>query len=242
MNSEPKLSSLASAYRVLEAHGHADGMLGHVSLRDPSGRGFWLKQASVGLDEVSGREQLLLTSFDGKLLEGSGPMHTEWPIHAAVLMNRPDIESVVHTHAPFASLLSAQGTAITPLTTEGGYFSNVTIPIFEASSAHIIELGDAMVMEKSMAGGLALLLSNHGLVTCGQSLAQAVLVALFLERAARQQIQAASTGLVFRPASKSAMDGRAAMLHSPTFVEQTFAYYARRTKIAPATGDRYREA
>jgi ribulose-5-phosphate 4-epimerase/fuculose-1-phosphate aldolase len=228
MSSDEQLRLLASAYRVLEAHGHADGMLGHVSLRDSSGRGFWMKRASVGLDEVNGRDELLLVGFDGQLLEGSGPIHTEWPIHAAVLMKRRDIESVVHTHAPFASLLSAQDAAIAPLTTEGGYFSDVTIPTFEAPAAHITRLDDAEDMEKCMGAGLALLLRNHGLVTCGNTLAQAVLVALFLERAARQQIRAAGSGLTFRPAAVAAMAGRAAMLHSPSFVEQTFAYYARR--------------
>ena len=229
MELKPDLAGLASAYRVLEAHGHADGMLGHVSLRDPLGRGFWIKRASVGLDEVVGRDQLLLVDFTGVLLEGAGPMHSEWPIHAAVLVARPEISSVVHTHAPYAALLSAQDDTITPLTTEGGYFSDASVPVFEADSAHISDLGQATAMATSMMSGLALLLRNHGLVSCGTTLAQAVVVALFLERAARQQIHAASSGLNFRPAAGSAMKGRAAMLQSSSFVGQTFDYYVRRT-------------
>ena len=46
------LERLAKACRILEKEGHGDMSLGHVSLRDPDGRGFWLKRNRAGLGEI----------------------------------------------------------------------------------------------------------------------------------------------------------------------------------------------
>ena len=51
---EEGLAKLARASRILELEGHGDLSLGHLSLRDPEGRGFWLKRNRIGLGEVLG--------------------------------------------------------------------------------------------------------------------------------------------------------------------------------------------
>ena len=49
------LTKLARAQRVLARHGHAHLSLGHMSLRDPEGRGFWLYKVAP----ISARKLLL---------------------------------------------------------------------------------------------------------------------------------------------------------------------------------------
>ena len=51
---EKLLLQLSQACRILEMEGHGDMTLGHVSLRDPDGRCFWLKRNRIGLGEVLG--------------------------------------------------------------------------------------------------------------------------------------------------------------------------------------------
>ena len=46
------LTELAYGCRILHMEGHADMTLGHLSLRDPDGRGVWLKRSGIGLGEV----------------------------------------------------------------------------------------------------------------------------------------------------------------------------------------------
>jgi hypothetical protein len=46
------LEQLARACRIMEMENHGDMSLGHVSPRDPNGRGFWLKRNRIGLGEV----------------------------------------------------------------------------------------------------------------------------------------------------------------------------------------------
>jgi len=100
------LHTLARACRILNMEGHADMTLGHLSLRDPEGRGLWLKRSGIGLGEVQGVGDFTLIDFTGRKLAGSGRLHIEWPIHAAVLRRRKDLNVVAHTHPFHACLFS----------------------------------------------------------------------------------------------------------------------------------------
>ena len=100
------LDELARACRILEMEGHGDMTLGHLSLRDPEGRGFWLKRNRIGLGEVMGAGDFVLVDWDGQQLAGSGGRHSEWPIHSEILRMRPDVHVVAHTHTPFMPVCS----------------------------------------------------------------------------------------------------------------------------------------
>ena len=60
---EKLLLQLSQACRILEMEGHGDMTLGHVSVRDQDGRGFWLKRNRIGLGEVLGPKDFILVSF-----------------------------------------------------------------------------------------------------------------------------------------------------------------------------------
>ncbi len=59
------LEKAAMACRILEIEGHADMSLGHLTLRDPEGRGFWMKRNRAGLGEIKGPEDFVLVNFEG---------------------------------------------------------------------------------------------------------------------------------------------------------------------------------
>ena len=99
---------VALAGRILATNGHSDYIWGHVAIRDPQGRGLWMKPSGLGFEEVTA-DDVLLVSFDGAVLEGSGPCHVEWPIHASVMIARPDVGATVHSHPPYSIALGAAG-------------------------------------------------------------------------------------------------------------------------------------
>ena len=74
------LHRLAAGCRILAMEGHNDMSLGHMSLRDPQGRGLWLKKAQRGLDEIFDPSHFVLIDFAGRQLENEGFCHSEWPI------------------------------------------------------------------------------------------------------------------------------------------------------------------
>src|ERR1700694_5553693 len=92
------LDQLARACRILEMEGHGDMTLGHLSLRDPQGRGFWLKRNRIGLGEVLSAGDFVLVDWSGQQLAGSGGRHSEWPIHSEILRLRADVRVVAHSH------------------------------------------------------------------------------------------------------------------------------------------------
>lgn len=55
-----QLDKLAKACRILEMEGHGDMTLGHLSMRDPLGRGFWLKRNAFGLGEIESYRDFVL--------------------------------------------------------------------------------------------------------------------------------------------------------------------------------------
>src|SRR5688500_10230363 len=92
---------IAMASNVLALEDHGDLVWGHVSIRDPDGRGVWMKASTWGFDEIT-PERVLLIGWDGDVLAGDGRRHAEYPIHTEIMRARPEVNSVVHTHAPHA--------------------------------------------------------------------------------------------------------------------------------------------
>src|SRR2546428_4580365 len=86
------LDELARGCRILEMEGHGDMTLGHLSLRDPDGRGFWMKRNRIGLGEVLGPADFVLVDWDGNKIAGEGGRHSEWPIHSEIFRRRADVE------------------------------------------------------------------------------------------------------------------------------------------------------
>jgi hypothetical protein len=58
-------SELVSAHRALAAAGQSDLVWGHVSLRDPGGRGVWMKASGWGLLERACEVQLAASASGG---------------------------------------------------------------------------------------------------------------------------------------------------------------------------------
>src|SRR6202035_1756510 len=115
--------------RALAAAGQADMVWGHPSVRDPEGRGVWMKASGWGFEEVdAGR--IVLVSPGGEVLAGSGPRHIEYPIHTEIMAARPDVGAVVHTHSPAACQFAALDVPLLPLDHAGSLFCYPSIPRF----------------------------------------------------------------------------------------------------------------
>lgn len=184
---------VATGCRVLGREGHGDLVWGHVSARDPHGRGAWMKAATWGFEEVDHR-RVLLVSRDGEVQDGDGRRHAEYPIHTEVLAARPDVGAVVHTHAPHAVALAATGEPVRPLSHEGTLFTPPAVPRFEVSGDLILTPERGRQVAAALGSHRALFLVNHGIVTVGVDVPTAVLTAILLERACRTQLLALHTG------------------------------------------------
>lgn len=224
-NVEHALQRLAKACRILEMHGHGDLSLGHVSLRDPEGRGFWLKRNRAGLGEIRGPEDFVLVSFAGEKLAGEGGRHSEWPIHSEILKARADVQVVAHTHAFHAAVLSGSSEALEPYTLDADYFAE--LPRHADEVALITTPAEGAALARSLGPHFAVLMASHGAAFCGTSIEHATCVGVFLEKACKAHLLGRAAGLQPNALGSSVRAKRRAQIMTTAHIEHSWDYFCR---------------
>src|SRR3954451_1165656 len=225
-------SEVALGCRVLGAEDQGDLVWGHVAARDPDGRGVWMKASTYGFEEI-GPEQVILVDRDGQVLEGSGRRHAEYPIHTEVMAARPDVNSVVHTHAPDAVALAATGHPLRPISHEATLFVPPALAWFTQTGDLILTADLGRDVAAALADRNALMLVNHGIVTVGPDVATAVMTAVLLARACRIQLTAMSAGGWATWSGDAEALAKRGHCYPPELLAQAWAYLVRRLDACP---------
>jgi L-fuculose-phosphate aldolase len=137
---------------------------------------------------------LMLVDAQGSPLNGGGKVSTEWRMHQKIYERRPEIGGVVHTHAPHATAFAVAGLALDlPVLPELVYGLGAVplVPYALPGSGELYEAIDPFVGKAD-----ALLLKNHGLVTCGKDVWAAYFHHESVEHSALIQILASQIGNV----------------------------------------------
>lgn len=217
------------ASRALAAAGLGDMVWGHASVRDPGGRGVWMKASGWGFEEIDDGK-VVLVSPAGVVVDGTGRRHLEYPIHTAIMAARPDVRSVVHTHAPALSAFASLNCEIRPISHDGVLFAYSRLPRFTDTGALIDtdDLGEALAT--TLGDGAAVLIPNHGAVTVGPDVETAVMYSVLLERACRTQIMSMSAGGPKAWSSESETEFKRSQVWDPTQIRAGFDYLLRRAE------------
>jgi ribulose-5-phosphate 4-epimerase/fuculose-1-phosphate aldolase len=221
-----ELSDAARACRILEMEGHGDMTLGHLSLRDPRGHGFWMKRNRIGLGEVLGPDDFILVDWDGHQLLGAGGRHSEWPIHSEILLLREDVRVVVHSHPFHTCVFSASNDPLQPFTLDADYF--VDVPRHDAEVALITTKDEGAALARDLGQSFAVFMGNHGVTFCGTSVPHAICIGIFLEKACRAQL--AGQGAGFRPSfpARATREKRRSQMMTPIHWEHSWNYFCRK--------------
>ncbi len=221
-----QLKDLALGCRILAREGQGDMIWGHVSVRDPSGEGIWMKGHTLGLEEITPAD-ILHVGFDGKVLEGRGRRHNEWPIHTELMLPRPSVNCVVHTHPPYAITFGALSVPLRPVSHEALRFSTPEFPRFTQTSNLITTPTLGKALAGTLAANDAVLLQNHGIAVTGPDIQSAVIRAVFLERACQLQLMALSTGQQYAWTRDDELEEKRAIINSRESFKLAFEYYRR---------------
>ena len=186
------VEQVVTGCRVLGAGDQGDPVWGHVTCRDPEGRGVWMKGGAKGFDEVTAADVVLI-DLDGHRLEGVETVPYEYPLHTEILRVRPDVGSVVHTHPPYALAVAASGVPLSVFASAAGPFAG-GVPRFDGEFALIDTPEVGREVAECLGAAKALLHIGHGIITVGTSVATAVTTAILLERACRLQVLATALG------------------------------------------------
>jgi len=193
MNETALRERLAYAGRILESEGQGDYCMGHVTLRLPDDpRRILMKAAAMGLEEMT-PENIVTINLEGEKIAGTHQRHNEVFIHSEIMRVRPEIQSVVHTHAPYSVIFSSLGKPLLPVGHGGAVFGD-GLPLFSETTDLIVTQSLGKAVARCLGAHQALLLRNHGIVTAGRTLEEAVYLAIVLEQACWMQIVAESAG------------------------------------------------
>ena len=217
---------LAEACRMLAAAGQGDDVWGHATARVPGTNTFWMKPAGLGLEEIR-PEQLLLIDLDGKVLRGRLPRHSEVFIHAEVLRARPEVNGVVHTHPVPATVFSSLGVPLRPILHEGTNFVPPDVPRFTETTDLIVTPPLGKAVARTLGDRPALFLVNHGIVTAGESIEEAVVNALLLDKVARAQLMLPDATPRAWTSDEEALIKRKRIYNAES-LKSRWAYYQRR--------------
>jgi len=187
------VQSVIAASAALAVAGLSDLVWGHASVRDPQGRGVWMKASGWGFEEIDA-DKVVLVDDSGAVRSGDGRRHLEYPIHTEIMAARPDVGCVVHTHAAAVSAFASLDRDLHPISHDAVPFTYPQVPRFAGTGALIAtaELGRSLAV--SLGDANAILMPNHGAVTVGEDAAAAVMFAVLLERACHTELLAAAAG------------------------------------------------
>ena len=185
---------LAVAYRWLGQKGFEELGAGHISARDPERLDcFWLVRLNVPFTEVRVSD-LVLVGPDGSVVEGDGIINmTAYNIHMPIHDARPEVTAVSHLHSPAGVAWSTLLRPIEPITQEAcAFYQDHVIYEEEFVMVETVEQGETIM--SALGDNRAAILRNHGLLTVGESVAEAAAWFLQLERVCQTHLDAYSAG------------------------------------------------
>lgn len=137
-------------------------------------------------------DDLVLCDLKGKKIEGKADAPGEVYMHSCIYTLRKDVNSVIHNHPLYSTVLTIAQRPVVPVYTSGVIFAP-SVPVLDDPD-HIDTEEKGMVMAKVLGNAPAILIRGHGNVVAASSLEQAAAVSLRLEDNAQIQLLACMAG------------------------------------------------
>jgi ribulose-5-phosphate 4-epimerase/fuculose-1-phosphate aldolase len=186
---------LAACYRLAAHYRMTDLIYTHISARVPGPEHHFLINAFGLLWTEITASTLVKVTLDGDIVEdptGNGINRAGYVIHSAVHRARPDIHCVMHTHTAAGIAVSAQAHGLLPLSQHAMRFTDsIGYHDYEGLALDLDEQGRLV---KDLGHHKAMILRNHGLLTCGESIPEAFDLMYYLERGCQSQVNAMAGG------------------------------------------------
>ena len=180
-------------YRELEdIFGHVSGRLP----RDAKREGLLFSRMRIAPESLN-PDEVMKIDFSCRRIEGKQHVSGETFIHTEIYKARPDIGGIVHAHPFHVVALSATGRQLHTFHPASIAFANV--PLFGGQQINTEK--DGHDLAGMLGAGNAIILKNHGAVTVGKDVAEAVVRMYYLERAAYAHLIAGKDLLPWTPDS-----------------------------------------
>ena len=184
---------LACAYRLFDHFGWHELIYNHITLRVPGERGhFLINPFGLMYREVTA-SNLVKVDIDGQIVLGEHPINRAgFVIHSAIHRAREDAHAVAHTHTTAGQAVSCQEHGLLPMSFSAAMFHDrIAYHDFEGIT---LDLDEQERLLADLGGKDVMILRNHGLLTCGPTLADAFQEMYQLQRSCEVQVAALAGG------------------------------------------------
>lgn len=168
----------AKSYR----EGLVAGTSGNVSYYDRESNKVFITPSNVDYLEMV-PEDIMVITLDGEIVEGKHKPSSEWLLHVEIYKKQPHVNSVIHTHSPYATGFAIVNEEIPLILVEMLPFLGGDVPVARFGMPGTSEVGDHAA--EVLVNRNAALLQNHGVVAVGKDTYQAYIRAIYVEDAAK---------------------------------------------------------
>ncbi|MGH8683301.1 MAG: class II aldolase/adducin family protein [Burkholderiales bacterium] len=206
---------LAAGFRLFAKHGLNQGVAGHLTARDPEFPDrFWVNPFGQSFATLRASD-LSLVGHDGSLLEGRLVNAAAFAIHSEIHKARPDVACAAHAHPVHGTAWSALGRLLDPINQDVCAFYG-DHALFDRATGIVAVPKEAAAIARALGSAKAVILRNHGLLTVGRTVDEALWWFLLMERCCRIQLAAEAAGKPLRIPHEEAA-ATAALIGTPEF-------------------------
>ena len=185
---------LAACYRLMHHFGVDDLTYNHLSARVPDAPDTLLIKPSTQMFGEVTASSLGQFYFDGRAVKDDRPRLAGGAlvIHAGLMLARPDLNAVFHTHTTANMGVASQEHGLLMINQHAvKFYKRLGYHTF---GGYEFNMSQRDPLIESLTGYRAMLLRNHGALVCGRTVAEAFVDNHFLEVACRGQIAALAGG------------------------------------------------
>ena len=201
---------LAAAYRLVAHFGWEDLVFTHITARVPGTEDqFLINPYGVFFDEITASSLVKIDLHGRKVEDSPFPVNPAgFVIHSAIHAARHDARCVLHTHTVSGVAVATQRAGLLPI-------SQHSIFVLASLGYHDYE-GPALNDEEKprlvadLGQNSSLILRNHGLLTVGETVAEAFVNMYYLEASCAIQVRAQAGGGELIPVGKDIIDAATA--------------------------------
>ena len=208
--------NLAACYHLADHFQMTDIIWNHITSKTSKNKEtFLINKFGLRYNEITA-SNLLEIDLEGKVISGDGEInYTGYVIHGAVHKAKKNIHCVMHTHTRAGLAISCLKEGLKPIFQDAAIFHNrVSYHDWQGMSTEVEECKD---IAKNLGNNKVMILRNHGLLTCGETIGEAFILMYYLDKACKNQLDTMSTGLETIVPSDNIMEYAAGQYEDPRF-------------------------